>query len=425
MNGSCSLFRHCVVVIAVFVTGAASAVAQDTIRINLQQAEQQFLQNNLSLLAARYNIDVAQAQIIQARLYNNPTLSVSGNIYNPDQKKVFDISNKTGQYVIGIQQLIILAGKRNKQVSLAQTNAKMTEYNFYDLLRTLRFSLRSNYYSILHLHQSYNAYQLQISSLEKLNSAYTDLQAKGVVTLKDAVRIKSLLYTLQGEQTSLQNQLNDLQAEFQLLMRDNQHYYLPADTSGIIAAANQFPLQALVDSAYSNRYDLKIADANKLYNEQNYRLQKALRTPDLTLGAEFDKRGSFVTNATALNAAIDLPFFNRNQGNIQAAKIGIEQSKVQFQQQQQTIENEVQKAYIKALNTERILQSFDPGFKGQFEQLLKGITENFQKKNISLLEFTDFYESYKDNILRINQLQNEKDQAKEALNFAVGKTLFN
>jgi cobalt-zinc-cadmium efflux system outer membrane protein len=301
----------------------------------------------------------------------------------------------------------------------------MTEYNFYDLLRTLRFSLRSNYYSMLHLHQSYSAYQAQISSLEKLSNAYHDLQAKGVVTLKDAVRIKSLLYTLQGEQTSLQNQLNDVQAEFQLLMRDNKHYYLPADTSGIVAAADQFPLQALVDSAYNNRFDLKAAAANMTYSEQNYRLQKALRTPDLTLGAEFDRRGSYVNNATLLNAAIDLPFFNRNQGNIKAARIGIDQSKARQQQQQQMVENEVQKAYIKALNTERMLQSLDPGFKDQFGQLLKGITENFEKKNISLLEFTDFYESYKDNILRINQLQNEKDQAKEALNFAVGKTLFN
>jgi len=425
MNGPRSLFRHCVAVIAVLATGAVSALAQDTIRINLQQAEQQFLQNNLMLLAARYNIDAARAQIIQAKLYNNPNIAISAAIYNPDQHKVFDVSSSTGQYGISIQQMIILAGKRNKQVALAETNALMTEYNFYDLLRTLRFSLRSNYYSMLHLHQSYGTYQVQINSLEKLSSAYNDLQAKGVVTLKDAVRIKSLLYTLQGEQTSLQNQLNDVQAEFRLLMRDNKHYYLPADTSGIATATDQFPLQALVDSAYNNRFDLKAAEANMTYSEQNYRLQKALRTPDLTLGAEFDRRGSYVNNATLLNAAIDLPFFNRNQGNIKAAKIGIDQSKAQQQLQQQMVENEVQKAYIKALNTERILQSFDPGFKDQFGQLLKGITENFEKRNISLLEFTDFYESYKDNILRINQLQNEKDQAKEALNFAVGKTLFN
>jgi cobalt-zinc-cadmium efflux system outer membrane protein len=412
------------VVVVVFLTGVASN-AQDTLRITLQDAEQQFIQNNLALLAAKYDIHIAQAQLIQAKLYNNPTIAVSGNLYNPDLKKPFDITNKTGQYVVQLQQLITLAGKRNKQISLAKTNTRIAEYHFYDLLRTLRFSLRSNYYGMLRLHQSRDAYQVQINSLQQLSAAYSDLQAKGTVTLKDAVRIKSLLYTLQAEQTSLQNQLNDLQAELQLLLHDNKHYYLPVDLGDSPEPLHQYPLQALVDSAFTNRYDLKAADANALYSRQNYQLQKALRTPDLTLGVEFDKRGSFVDNATFLNAAIDLPFFNRNQGNIKAAQSQVEQSSVQYQQQQLVVENEVQKAYIKALNTGKMLQSFDPAFKKQFDRLLQGITENFQKKNISLLEFTDFYESWKDNVLQWNQLRNEKDQAMEALNFAVGKTLFN
>lgn len=424
MTRSYFLFRHCMVVLAVFLTGVASN-AQDTLRITLQEAEQQFLQNNLSLLAAKYDITVAQAEIIQAKLYNNPTLLVSGNLYNPDLHKPFDVSNKTGQYDIQIQQLITLAGKRNKQINLATTGARIAEYNFYDLLRTLRYSLRSNFYSILHLHQSKDAYQVQINSLQQLSKAYSELQEKGVVTLKDAVRIKSLLYTLQAEQTGLQNQLNDLQAELQLLMRDNKHYYLPMGMGDGREGLDQYPLQALVDSAYNNRYDLKTANANTVYSQQNYQLQKALRTPDLTLGVEFDKRGSFVNNASFLNAAIDLPFFNRNQGHIKAAQTQVEQSKVQLQQQQLTVENDVQKAYVKALNTDKMLQSFDPGFKKQFDKLLQGITDNFQKKNISLLEFTDFYESWKDNVLQWNQLRNEKDQAMEALNYAVGKTLFN
>jgi outer membrane protein, heavy metal efflux system len=72
-----------------------------------------------------------------------------------------------------------------------------------------------------------------------------------------------------------------------------------------------------------------------------------------------------------------------------------------------------------------MLQSFDPGFRDQFEKLLQGITENFEKKNISLIEFTDFIESYKNNIIQMNQLQNDRMQAIEALHFAIGKTIFN
>ena len=154
-------------------------------------------------------------------------------------------------------------------------------------------------------------------------------------------------------------------------------------------------------------------------------LQKALAKPDITFGAQFDKRGSFVENASFLNLAIDLPFFNRNQGNIKAAKISIDQSKVLVAQQKMEIENEVQRAYVKALNTDKMLQRIDPKFRDEFENLLHGITDNFQKKNIGLIELTDFYESYKNNVLQINQLQNEKMQAIEYLHFAIGKTIIN
>ena len=403
------------------------ANAQDTLRLTLQQAEQQFIENNLILLAEKYNIDAAKAQVLQAKLYNNPSIAVSGNAYNPENRKYPDISNRTGQYTIDVQQLIVLAGKRNKQVQLAHTNSKLAEERFMDVLRTLRYTLRSNFYRTLYLQNSYQAYTVQIASLERLNATYQELHTRGAVTLKDAVRIKSLLYALKAEQTSLQNEINDVGAELQLLLQMNDRYISPVadENHSLFPMVSKQELQKLLDSAYTNRYDLKAAQTNIVFAEQNYALQKALAVPDLTLGGTFDKRGAHVENATFLNLAIDLPFFNRNQGNIRAARIDIAQSKVLLQHQRMVVENEVQKAYNKALHAERVLQTIDPGFRNDFEKLLQSVTENFQKRNISLLEFTDFYESYKDSLLQLNQLQNEMMQAIEELHLAIGKTIIN
>ena len=411
----------------ILLTGAR-AFAQDTLRVTLQEAEKQFLEKNLSLLAEKYNVDIARAGVIQASLYNNPNLSLTGNIYNPQEKKAFDVSNRTGEYIVQVQQLIRLAGKRNKEISLASINTQLSEDRFFDLLRTLRFSLRSNFFNAYYILNSVTAYQAQVNSLEKLNTAYENMQEKGMVTLKDAIRIKSLLYSLKGEQTTLLNQFNELQAELRLLLQNNTTTFIPLpenNNDSLSAALKRLNLSTLIDSAYSNRHDLRLAHNNVQYSQQNYRLQKALATPDLTLGAQFDKRGSFVDNATFLQAAIDLPFFHRNQGNIKAAKIAIDQSETLYKLQVGMIENEVQRAYIKALTTDHMLQYIKPGFRDDFETLLQGITENFEKKNISLLEFTDFYESYKNNILQFNQLGNDRMQAIETLQFAVGKPLFN
>ena len=418
-----SLMQRCIIM-ALTLAPTLYASAQDTARLSIKKTEQLFVEKNLQLLAEKYNIGIARAGIIQARLYNNPSISLSAALYNQQEKKIFDVSNSTGQYGVSIQQLIILAGKRNKQIKLAELNTQQAENSFFDLLRTLRFTLRADFYSIYFLQNSVAAYETQISMLEKLNDAYSNLQAKGIVTLKDAVRIKSLLYSLKAEQTSLKNQVSDVEAELQLLLQDNKTYVIPqADSSALAVAIDRYNLQSLTDSAYTNRYDLKLASSNLAWNQQNLALQKSLRVPDLTLGAEFDKRGSYINNASFLNAAIDLPFFNRNQGNIKSARISIDQGKAQLELQRATVENDVQKAYVKMLTTHKMLQSLDPNFRSQFQQLMDGVNENFLKRNISLIDFTDFVESYKNNVLQLNQLQNDRMQAIEALNFAVGKNV--
>ncbi|MFT3705166.1 MAG: TolC family protein [Agriterribacter sp.] len=411
-------------VLLLATSSCAIVRAQDTLVLSINKAEQQFAEKNIQLLAAKYDIDIAKAAVIQARLFNNPSIQVSTALYNQDQHKFLDVSNATGQYGISVQQLITLAGKRNKQIKLAELNTTQAENTFFELLRTLKYTLRSDCYNAVFLQNSIGAFATQINILRQLDSSFSSLQLKGVVTLKESVRIRSLLYSLQAQQVDLQNQLRDVQAELQLLLQSNNTFIvIQADSTQLNASLDQLGLQSLVDTAYANRYDLKLATTAVAYNRQNYNLQKALRVPDLTLGAEFDKRGSYINNASFLNAAIDLPFFNRNQGNIKAARYSIDQSEALVKLQQSVVENDVQKAYYKILTTQKMLQSFDPAFRSQFEQLMKGVVDNFSKRNISLIDFTDFVESYRNNVLQLNQLQNDKRQAIESLNFAVGKSI--
>ena len=54
--------------------------AADTLRLTLPDAEQRFFANNLQLLAQQYNVTAAQAQAVQARLLDNPTLYVEQDV---------------------------------------------------------------------------------------------------------------------------------------------------------------------------------------------------------------------------------------------------------------------------------------------------------------------------------------------------------
>ncbi len=396
---------------------------QDTLRLTLSQAENIFLNKNLDLIAQKYSIDSARATVITAKLYNNPDFSFSNALYNTQTHHFFDPEES-----IEISQLILLAGKRNKAIALAESGINIAQFQFYDLLRTLRFVLRNDFYNIYFLEQSSKLYQIEISSLQKIVPAFEDQVKKGYMAPVDALRIKTQLYTLQAEYNNLQTNIDQVQTELKLLIRAGASSFIIPETqvsdlnNDVVAQSNY---QSLVDSAIVNRPDLKVLNANIVFSNYNLKLQQAFAKPDITVGASYDRLGSYVQNYNAIGISIPLPFFNRNQGNIRNAKIQTEVNKVQYESGLDKVKSDVTTSYITALRSEKLLLGFDPKYEDKMKDLIEQVTLNFQKKNITMLEFLDFYDSYKQNVLQMNQLRFNKMSALEQLNFSIGKIIFN
>ena len=396
---------------------------QDTLGLTLAQSESIFLNNNLDLIAQKYSIDSARATVITAKLYDNPDFTYSNAFYNAQTHHFFDPEES-----VQVSQLIRLAGKRNKAITLAESGIDIAQFQFYDLLRTLRFVLRNDFYNIYFLEQSSKLYQIEISSLQKIVPAFEDQVKKGYMAPVDALRIKSQLYTLQAEYDNLQTNINNIQSEFKLLIRANPSSYIIAEThvsdlnNNVVA---QSSYESLVDSAIVNRPDLKVLNANIVFSNYNLKLQQAFAKPDITIGASYDRLGSYVKDYNAIGISIPLPFFNRNQGNIRNAKIQTEVNKVQYESGLDKVKSDVTTSYITALRSEKLLLGFDPAFEENMKNLIDQVTINFQKKNITMLEFLDFYDSYKQNVLQMNQLRFNKMSALEQLNFSIGKIIFN
>jgi len=406
-----------------FSQDTLSFLHQDTLKLTLKQAETAFLNNNLDLIAQKYSIDSAKATVITAKLYDNPNFSYSNALYNFSTHNFFE-----PEMQVQASQLIRLAGKRNKSINLATSGIDIAQFQFYDLLRTLRFALRSDFYNIYFLEQSSKLYQIEISSLQAMVPAFDDEVKKGFMAPVDALRIKSQLYTLQAEYDNLQTTINNLQVEFKLLIRSNPSEYLiplaefPNLKSEVVSTTNY---QSLVDSALVNRPDLKTLNANIVFSNYNLKLQQAYAKPDITINANYDRLGSYVQDYNGIGVSLPLPFFNRNQGNIQNARIQTEVNKVAFESGLEKVKNEVTTNYINAARSEKLLMGFDPAFEQDMENIIGQVTINFQKKNITMLEFLDFYDSYKENVLQLNQLRFNKISALEQLNFSIGKIIFN
>ncbi|MBS1949152.1 MAG: TolC family protein [Bacteroidetes bacterium] len=402
----------------------------DTLRIKLADAEKMFIDSNYQLLAQKYNINAQKALEIQARLYPNPNLSVERGpiipLHNPD----YPHSNFFNQAETSVQlsQLILLAGKRNKQIKLAEANSRLSEFQFFDLMRTLKYTLRTDFFNIYYLQKSSAVYNEEITALQKVVSAFVQQEGKGYISEKEVVRIKAQLYSLQNEYGSLISQIADQESELKLVLQVKPgEYIVPVvDAANIIQLdPNKYSLSTLIDSAYKNRTDLQIARANTEINRLNLNYQKSLAVPDVTLSASYDRQGSYATNFQAIGASIDLPFFNRNQGNIKSAKAMTDYSNAMQKSTEATVNENVANALQKAFIQDRLFKNIDPKFLGDFERLMQEVLSNYQKRNVSILDFLDFYDSYKQNALQSNAIEFNRLSAFEDINFYTGTNFFN
>jgi cobalt-zinc-cadmium efflux system outer membrane protein len=407
----------------------------DTIRITIEDAEKEFLSKNLLLLAQKFNIQEARAYELQAKLWNNPNLFVEQSIYNNLSNKYFQTQTgeagkpqTQGENIVQLQQLLLLAGKRNKQINLAKINSEISEYTFFDLLRSLKFDLRTTFYQNYYLEQTLAVYEKEIESLEKTVELYQRQYEKGNIPFKEVIRLKAFLFNLETERKNFKTSLNENQQDFLLLLSNTtSSYVIPLLRQSEIDSIEiaDIKLADLILKAQDNRYDLKLRDAESRYERMNLSYQRALAVPDLKVGGTYDRNGSYVQNYYGVNVNVDLPVFNRNQGNIEAAKARVKSSDLLLNSYSQQVEKEVEKVYFRALENDNLYKAFDIKFPQEFNRLIEGITSNYEKRNISVMEFIDFYESYKNNIIQFNQLQIDRITSIEELNFTTGTNIIN
>ncbi len=398
----------------------------DTVALSLQDAENLFLKNNYDLLAARYQINEADAALIQAKLWDNPNLNFEQGAYNNDTRKWFDFS-ETGETAVNLQQLIYLAGKRDKRISLEKINTQIAQFQFYDLIRTLRYELRTSFFELYFLQRSLSVYDRELAALKTLVDAYSTEYQKGNVPFKELARLQALQFNLENEKIDVLKSAAEKQSNLVLLTADS----LSRPIKPVVDVSyfdnidpTSLNLSQLLDHGLSDRYDLKISEAQIQSEQTNLALQKAMRVPDMTIGARYDKAGSYVRNYNSLSLGFDLPLWNRNQGNIKIAENKIEESKTLKNQKELEVKNDIVKAYMQLIETDRLYKSSLQKFDSNYDKLFDGIGIAYQNHTISLLEFIDYYETYKNSKSEYYQLQNNRLNAMEDLNMATGTTIF-
>ena len=299
------------------------------------------MQQNLQLVAARYDIDTAEAEKLTARLRPNPQLNIASsdlpiNLSGP----LF----KEQTYDYGLSQTFELGGKRSKRIDAANANANLARGQFEMVVWQLTNDLKRKFYTVL-LNES-------LLNLAKENQKTFDETIKHTTELYQVGEISGLdLKRLEVEKLKFDTDVANSQRDYEVAVRDlrvtlgGDYRMMDIDVAGALDyQPYDFMLADLRDKSLAARPDLKAAQLSERAANASIRLQNAQRIPDLTLGAGIEQVPSG-TSSYFFGAGITLPTFNRNQG--ERAKALIEREKAQ--NQERLITNQVLSDVDKAL----------------------------------------------------------------------------
>ena len=414
---------HISIIVLSICNCAKAQSSYDTISYSLNNAEKRFLDSNLLLLASHYNVDANDALIKQAKLWNNPVLTTDqviaadGNFF-PYGKNVDGVTS--GQYYIQLQQLIETAGKRGKQINIATTNKQISELQLQDLLRNLRLQLRTDYYTIAQQLNNKTLYQTQ---LNQLNNLFNGMQAEfnvGNISQVELLRVQAIVIALQQDVAELNRSIEDAEKDIRIIMRLNTNTFVkPTDTS-VYIMQTPVMVDSLIATAKQNNPYYLLQQSQYILQQQNLIYQKALRSPDITVGPNFDRNSNFAPNYVGLGISLPLPLFNKNQGNIASANYNVKQQQAVVFNATSELENNVFNAYQNLMLLVNQNNNQQKEFYQKYNSMFQNMLKSYQQKQISLLTFVDFITDYTNLQQRFYQQQLNLNLSKENLNYQVG-----
>ncbi|MCI0619004.1 TolC family protein [bacterium] len=326
------------------------------------------LQRNPDLLALKQRLAETQGLLKQAGLRPNPNLSGSitdGSIVGSDSER---------EYSIDYIHTFEMGGKRDKRIQLVTIESELARYEIAEKERELTADTKTAYVEALTTIRKLKVLQQTFDLIQKTNDVTIQRVREGEAPALEqglsTMELNRIQADLALEASTAQSQMFTLKALYAADLDDK--LLLKGDWQFDESKVN---LQGLVQQALTNRPDLLAARLQEKASDAQINLTKAEGVSDLNAFAGYghshsqfdqfglDENGMPVPltdrdNTLSAGISLNLPFFNRNQGNYQAAVARKEAARLRTKSLEKRIEQEVRSAisvYTASMNAVRTL----------------------------------------------------------------------
>ena len=403
---------------------ASLAIGQTTVqattRISLDEAITLALAHNHSLLATRTMILQNQAQETTANLRPNPTLSADSQFlpfFNPGNFSADNI-DQLQQFDIGVGYLFERGRKRQRRLQAAKDQTAVTRAQVADSERTLAFSVGQQFVSVLLAESTLDFAQQALKDFQQtVDIGEAQLKA-GAIGEGDYLKIKLQLLQFQTDVSSARLARVQALVGLRQMLGFNA---VPEDYDVVGDLAYQ-PLKVTLEDlqvrALHERPDFRAADLGIAAAQSQILLAKADAKVDVNGAFDFSHTGG--ASSASVFTSFELPFFNRNQGEIARTGYAFTQAQEQQKAASDQVLADVANAYAGFRSNDEVVQLYDSGYLKQAQDS-RDISEYAYKRGAaSLLDFLDSERSYRSVQLAYRQAMASYMTALEQLKTAVG-----
>lgn len=372
---------------------AAAAPAKRLVTVT--DAVSIFLQQNLELVAARYDIDLVDAEKLTARLRPNPQLTV-GTADLPLNFSGPLIREQTYSY--GISETFELGGKRSKRIAEANANSDLARAGFEIVVWQLTNDVKKKFYAVLLAESLLKLAKENQETFAEIIDHTTDVFKLGEISGLDLQR-------LEVEKFKFDTDVANSERDYELALRElrvtlgGDYRAMDIEAAGTVDYYQpyDFSLADLRDKALAARPDLKAAQVSEHAADASIRLQDAQRIPDLNLGAGI-AQAPLGTSTYTFNAAITLPWFDRNQG--ERAKALIQKQKAKNEQQflSNHVLSDVDKAFVAFNLQKRRVELYRTGVLTKVDDIQRLTEFSLKAGESSTLELLDAIRTRRDTL---------------------------
>lgn len=403
------------------------AIQTQAQNITLDNLEAAFLQKNYALIANKFNVDRIDAEIIQEKLWQNPTLSISEvnlwKTYNvEEQPYLFGKYGKNQQISVELEQLIETAGKRKKRVAIKELEKNSALFEYEELLRELKKELRQTYFSLARIQSEKKELQNSVDLFEQMMTQYQRQADLKNVPKADFYRLQTELIGLQKDQIELENQEIEYINKLRLLTQNSDLNVNEIDFSRFNSHSKSIPFNAK-QLAKEQNIALKKQENEINLAEKQLILEKAQRTPDLAFQVIYDRGGNIMRDFVGVGVSIDLPIFNTNKGNIKASEIVLNQQQITKNALNSELDISIDRLQNQISQLDKALIQWKKLNNQEQLTMIDNYKKHLQNKQITLLEFIDFTQAYRESQKAYLDLLENYQNTFEELNYIVGQDL--